>query len=103
MKKIREKGRETGGSGYDRNKPRESTKKMSEEERQKRLQEMSENAKWRNENRDKNVTKYKSENKKEEEEVGIKMGDTADMFRWGFVLRCFGFFLVVLKLQFLAQ
>jgi hypothetical protein len=81
LKKIREKGRAPEGSAYDRNRPRESTKKMSEEERQKRLQEMSDNAKWRNENRNKDVNKYKSENKKEEEEVSNKMGESTDMFR----------------------
>jgi len=80
LKKIREKGRAPEGSSYDRNKPRESSKKMSEDERQKRLQEMSDNAKWRNENRDKNVTKYKNEKKKEEEEVSIKIGEPTDMF-----------------------
>lgn len=48
------------------NMDRNVTKKMSEEEKQRRLQEMQENAKWRNDVRSSNIKKYKSDAKLEE-------------------------------------
>ncbi len=39
---------------------------MSDEEKQRRLQEMQENAKWRNEVRHTNIKRYKSDAKLEE-------------------------------------
>jgi hypothetical protein len=41
--------------------------KLSEEEKQRRLAEMQANASWRNDVRAKNVSKYKSDEKKDEE------------------------------------
>jgi len=60
------------------------TKKLSEEEKQKRLQEMQENAKWRNEVRTTNVKKYKYEAKYEEklEEASNTKGSQAEASRY---------------------
>lgn len=57
---------------------------MSEEEKQKRLQEMQENAKWRNEVRTTNVKKYKYEAKYEEklEEASNTKGSQAEASRY---------------------
>lgn len=44
-----------------------SGKKLTDEEKQRRLKEMQENAKWRQEVREKNIKTYKYEEKKEEE------------------------------------
>ena len=43
-------------------------RKLTDEEKQRRLEEMMDNAKWREENRNKNVKRYKEEDKQEEVE-----------------------------------
>lgn len=42
-------------------------RKLSDEEKQRRLKEMEQNAKWRQEVREKNVKNYKNEERKEQE------------------------------------
>jgi len=60
----------SGGGGSDdadkRNANSNVRAKLTEEEKQKRLAEMQDNAKWRNDIRNKNVSKYKQDDKKEE-------------------------------------
>jgi hypothetical protein len=60
-----------GGGGNDdadkRNSSSNVRTKLTEEEKQTRLAEMQDNAKWRNDIRNKNVSKYKQDDKKEDE------------------------------------
>lgn len=59
LKDIR--GPSGGGDSY------QSSSKLSDEERKRRLEEMQQNAQWRNEVRNQNVNKYKMDTKREEE------------------------------------
>lgn len=76
IKKIRD----TSNKNNDYKNQSGSTKKMSEEERQRKLREMTENAKWRNETRDKNIKKYKKDDLKDDEETKNIKGEPTEMF-----------------------
>lgn len=54
--------------------------KLTEEEKERRMQEMMDNAKWRNEQREKNVQKYKTKEAKEKKSE--KEGYTDDFMRY---------------------
>ena len=57
-------------------------KKLSEEEKKLKLQQMSENAKWRNDIRDKNIKKYKQDDKKEDDERTNARNGPGEIFRY---------------------
>jgi hypothetical protein len=63
---------------------RNQVKKMSEEERRLKLEKMSENAKWRDGVRNKNVSKYKHDDRKEEEEErgGSRSAASSEIFKY---------------------
>lgn len=54
---------------------------MSDEEKRRKLEQMSDNAKWRNDTRNKNVSKYKHDDKKEDEERDTKRDGPGEIFR----------------------
>ena len=57
---------------------------MSDEEKRLKLEKMSENAKWRDGVRNKNVSKHKHDNRKEEEEErgGSRSAASSEIFKY---------------------
>jgi hypothetical protein len=66
LKNLRGKG-PSSGSFSGRHGPSNVTSKLSDEEKRRRLAEMEDNAKWRSDVRNKNVTKYKDDERREDE------------------------------------
>jgi hypothetical protein len=67
------------------------TSKLSEEEKRKRLAEMEQNAKWRSDTRDKNVSKYRDEEKREDEMQKLNKGkdmqdEASSLFKYEILL-----------------
>lgn len=79
LKKIRES---IPSSNSRDERDRKQVKKMSEEEKRLKLEKMSENAKWRDGVRNKNVSKCKHDDRKEEEEErgGSRSAASSEIF-----------------------
>lgn len=85
---------------------KQSSSKLSEEEKKRRLREMEENAKWRSDIRNKNIKTYKQDVRKEDEEQERdqsvqKRTEAANLFKYYLlILRKNSYFLVLEKNKF---
>lgn len=93
-----------GSAGSSGERP--STKKLSDEEKRRRLEEMQSNAKWRDDVRHKNISKFEADEKREKrlEEVSRSsrmQTEASNMFKLVFFLLsffyslCFSLFLLL--------
>lgn len=66
---------------------------MDEEERQQRLLEMQDNAKWREEQRQRNVKRYRDDDEKEDKGRDVNASDFIK-----YVISCVAFFISVFNI-----